>query len=100
MRGTASADAAPRRCAGEPRGIEEADGAPLIVYPPPPLLTHCDALTGMGRGGGGAEALRAMPRADPVICGRAVGWAGRGCSATMTRRATTGVGRTCCTSAV
>jgi hypothetical protein len=38
------------------------------------LVTHCEALTGTGCGGG-TDALRAMPRDDPVE-GAGIGLAG------------------------
>jgi hypothetical protein len=62
------------------------------------LETHCDALTGIGRGGG-SEAFRAIPSAEPAIGAGAgvdagAGIAARGCSASDTVRAAIGVART------
>jgi hypothetical protein len=60
------------------------------------LETHCEALTGIGRGGG-SEVPRAIPSAEPAIGvgpGADAGSAERGCSATDTGRATIGVGCT------
>jgi hypothetical protein len=55
------------------------------------LETHCEALTGIGRGSD-SDALRAIPRAEPVIA--AAGSAGRAALAESTGRVGTAVGRT------
>jgi hypothetical protein len=57
------------------------------------LVTHCEALTGTGRGSP-SEPLRAIPKAEPVGAAGADDIAGRGASAATTGRAAAGTGRT------